>query len=192
MRSPQCSLVLGRCVFRHTWFIILHINVIDSSIMYKMIYTVFFNVRKLRHYPTWWRHQMETISAKLALCAGNSPVSGEFPSQRPVTRSFDVFFDLRLNKRLSKQSWGWWFETPSRPLWRQCNELHVLLRCCTFLICFQQSITHKTVISMLIMESGSILEQNLLFRNPSNLEQNLFVNQWSRIISLNNSISYRL
>ena len=38
---------------------------------------------------------------------------GEFPTQRPVTRSFDVFFDLRLNKRLSKQPWGWWFETPS-------------------------------------------------------------------------------
>ena len=32
---------------------------------------------------------------------------GEFPPQRPVTRSFDVFFDLRLNKRLSKQPWGW-------------------------------------------------------------------------------------
>ena len=45
---------------------------------------------------------METFSALLALCAGNSPVSGEFPSQRPVTRSFDVFFDLRPNKRLSK------------------------------------------------------------------------------------------
>ena len=42
-------------------------------------------------------------------------------SQRPVTGSFDVFFNLRLNKRLSKQWWGWWFETPSRPLWRQCN-----------------------------------------------------------------------
>ena len=69
----------------------------------------------------WLRHQMETFSALLALCAGNSPVTGEFPSQRPVTRSFDVFFDLRLNKRLSKQSWGWWFETPSRPLWRHCN-----------------------------------------------------------------------
>ena len=46
---------------------------------------------------------------------------GEFPAQRPVTRSFDVFFDLRLNKRLSKQPWGWWFETPSWSLWRQCN-----------------------------------------------------------------------
>ena len=55
------------------------------------------------------------------MCAGNSPVPGEFPAQRPVTRSFHVFFDLRLNKPLSKQSWGWWFETLSRPLWRHCN-----------------------------------------------------------------------
>ena len=56
---------------------------------------------------SWWRHQMETISALLAICAGNSPVSGDFPTQRPVTPSFDIFFDLRLNKRLSKQSWSW-------------------------------------------------------------------------------------
>ena len=49
---------------------------------------------------------------------------GEFPTQRPVTRSFDVFFDLRLNKRLSKQPWGWWFETLSWSLWRQCNVLN--------------------------------------------------------------------
>ena len=49
---------------------------------------------------------METFSALLAICAGNSPFPGEFPAQRPVTRSFDVFFDLRLNKWLSKQSWG--------------------------------------------------------------------------------------
>ena len=69
----------------------------------------------------WWRHQMETFSALMAICAGNSLVSGEFPTQRPVTRSFDVFFDLRLNKRLSKQSWGWWFGTPSSPLWRHSN-----------------------------------------------------------------------
>ena len=45
-------------------------------------------------WPSWWRHQMETFSALLALCAGNSPLTGEFPSQRAVTRSFDVFFDL--------------------------------------------------------------------------------------------------
>ena len=67
---------------------------------------------------------METFSALLAICAGNSPVPGEFLAQRPVTRNFDVFFDLRLNKRLGKQSWGWWFETPSRPLWRHRNVLH--------------------------------------------------------------------
>ena len=56
---------------------------------------------------TWWRHQMETFSALLAICAGNSSVPGELPAQRPVTRSFDVFFDLRLNKRLSKHWWDW-------------------------------------------------------------------------------------
>ena len=67
---------------------------------------------------TWWRHQMETFSALLAICAGNSPVTGEFPAHRPVTRSFDVFVDLLLNRR-----WGWWFETPSSPLWRHCNEV---------------------------------------------------------------------
>ena len=62
----------------------------------------------------WWRHQIEAFSAILAICAGNSPVTGEFPSHRPATRSFDVFFELCLNKRLCKQSWGWWFETPLR------------------------------------------------------------------------------
>ena len=67
------------------------------------------------------RHQMEIFSALLAICAGNSLVIGEFPAQRPVTRSSDVFFDLRLNERLSKQSWVWWFKTPSRPLWRHSN-----------------------------------------------------------------------
>ena len=66
---------------------------------------------------------MKTFSALLAFCAGNSPVHGEFPAQRPVTRSFDVFFDLRLNKGLSKQSRGWWFETLSGPLWRHSNDL---------------------------------------------------------------------
>ena len=46
---------------------------------------------------------METFSALLAICAGNSPVSGDFPAQSPATRSFDVFYDQRQNKRLSKQ-----------------------------------------------------------------------------------------
>ena len=81
---------------------------------------------------------METFPALLALCAGNSPVAGEFPSQRPVTRGFDVFFDLRLKKRLSTQAWRWWFEAPSRSLWRQCNaystshKLSFVVLCCGF------------------------------------------------------------
>ena len=66
----------------------------------------------------WWRHQMETFSALLAICAENSPVPDEFPAKRPVARSFDVFFDLHPNKGLSKQCWGWWFETLSCQLWR--------------------------------------------------------------------------
>ena len=70
----------------------------------------------------WWRQQMETFSALLAICAGNSPFTDELPTQRPVTRSFDVFFDLGLNERLSKQSW---FETPSHPLWRHSN-MHLM------------------------------------------------------------------
>ena len=74
----------------------------------------------IRQAMAWWCHQMETFSASLAICAGNSPIPGELPTQRPVTRGFDIFFDLRPNKRLSKHWWGWWFETPSRPLWRHC------------------------------------------------------------------------
>ena len=88
-----------------------------------LLYTLYTERRK---HP-WWRHQMETFSALLALCAGNSLVTGEFPVQRPVARSFDVFFYLRLNKRLGKQSWGWWFETPLCSLWRHCNVINTSL-----------------------------------------------------------------
>ena len=59
------------------------------------------DVIKWKHFPRYW--------------------ACELPAQRPVTQGFDVFFDLRPNKRLSKQSWGWWFETPSRSSWRHCN-----------------------------------------------------------------------
>ena len=55
---------------------------------------------------TWSRHQMEIFSVL----------------QRPVTRSFYVFFDLHLNKRLSKQKWDWWCETPWCSLWHHRNE----------------------------------------------------------------------
>ena len=83
---------------------------------------------------------METFSALLAIYAGNSPGTGEFPAQRPVTRSFDVFFDVRLIKRLSKHLRGWWFETLSHPLWGHRNDIvlsklilsmHILQSCFT-------------------------------------------------------------
>ena len=82
---------------------------------------------------SWWCHQMETFSVILALCAGNSPVTSEFPAQRPVTRSFNVIFNLRLNTRLSKHSWGWWFETSSRSLWRHhCKDANFFLCICKY------------------------------------------------------------
>ena len=50
-----------------------------------------------RVFAPWWRHQIETFSALLAICAGNSLVPGEFPTQRPVTQKFDIYFDLCSN-----------------------------------------------------------------------------------------------
>ena len=73
-------------------------------------------------YISWWRHQMEIVSALLAICEGNPLVTGGFPSQRRMTRSL-VFFDLRLNQRLSKQPKRRWFETPSRSLYRHCKAI---------------------------------------------------------------------
>ena len=97
---------------------------------------------------------MKTFSALLAICAGNSPVPGEFPTQRPVTRSFDVYFDLCLNKRLSKQPWGWWFETLSWSLWRHRNvhaqlATHSLNPC--MIVPMQKRITHPKTDKMCIM-----------------------------------------
>ena len=62
---------------------------------------------------SWWRHRMETFSATRALCGGNSPVTGEFPAQIPVTWSFDVFSDLRLFN-------GWVDNREAGDLRRQC------------------------------------------------------------------------
>ena len=76
----------------------------------------YWNGPLLEHCPSISRHgdgmEMETFSVLLALCERNP-----FPTQSPVTRSCDIFFDLRLNKRLSKQSRLRRFETPSRSLW---------------------------------------------------------------------------
>ena len=89
-------------------------------------------------YIAGWCHQMETFSALLAVCEGNSPVIGEFPSQRSMTLNFDVFFDLCRNKQLSNSSTRRWFETPLCLLCHYCddcrnswqwNNLHLIGTC---------------------------------------------------------------
>ena len=69
----------------------------------------------------WWRHQMETFFALLALWTGNSSVTGEFALKDQWRGALMFSLICALNKRLSKQSWGWWLGTPSRSLWCHCN-----------------------------------------------------------------------
>ena len=95
-----------------------------------------------RCFQLWWRYQMETFSSLLALCEGNPLVTGGFPSQRPVTQSFAVFFDAHLNKWLSKQSRDWWFEMPWCSLWCHCN-VHFLLAQFTKFYNFQMGLFGK-------------------------------------------------
>ena len=82
------------------------------SFIYRHITIVLWHddVIKWKHFPRYWPFVRVFTGHRWIPC-----------TSRPVTRRFDVFFDLRLNKLLSKQSGGWWFETPSRPLWRHCN-----------------------------------------------------------------------
>ena len=79
------GIFMEKIVFRieFHWSLVLRVQLTKKSAMIQV--------------TTWWHHQIETFSALLALCARNSPFTGEFPSQRAVTRSFDVFFDLHLN-----------------------------------------------------------------------------------------------
>ena len=101
-------------------------NALETRQWYHKTYIAFLSgsaCHAIQH--TLCHHQMETFSALLAICAGKSPVPGEFPTQRPVTRSFDVYFDLHPNKWLRKQLWGWWFKTPSRSLWCHRNVHHI-------------------------------------------------------------------
>ena len=76
---------------------------------------------------TWCRYQMETFSALLVFCAGNSPITGEFPAQGPVTRSFNVFFDLHLNQRLSKQWRRRRFETQTKVPMNQFDQCDTVI-----------------------------------------------------------------
>ena len=113
----------------------------------------------------------ETFSALLALCVGNPPVIGEFPAQRPVARSFDVFFDLGLNKRLSKQSWGWWSGTPSRSLWRHCDGKCRLLGCGYFILALIHPNNITWVSSCLkTLENRLFIEQQIQSNDKESIE----------------------
>ena len=107
LTNPFVSSLAFVRYFRHT----LH-GMVEYKVGYTCCWlgTAHSDVIKWKHFPRYWH------------CKGNWPVTGEFPADRPVARSFDVFFDLRQNKRVSKQWRGWWFETPSHSLWRLCNE----------------------------------------------------------------------
>ena len=89
-----------------------------------------FEIRRQYKHTTVARGRIMMTSSNGNIFRVTGPLCGEFTgpgkfsTQRPVTRNFDVFFDLRLDKRLSKQPWGWWFETPSWSLWRQFNVLY--------------------------------------------------------------------
>ena len=68
------------------------------------------DVIKWNHFPHYWPFMREIHRSPM-----NSPHKGQWRG------ALMFFFYLRPNKRLSKQSWGWWFETPSCPLWSHCN-----------------------------------------------------------------------
>ena len=94
-----------------------HINTLQHSLLIEM--GVGIRVWASNYIqPNEW----DIITHPLALCSGNSSVTGEFPSQIPVTQSFDVFFGPRLSGRLSTHSGRQWFQTASRSLWRHCND----------------------------------------------------------------------
>ena len=118
-RSLFCPVGYSVCLEALTWLDLSWCHWEQTSVKFKPKYNNF-HWRKLIWKCPWWRHQLETFSMLLALCAGNLLVSGEFLSQSPVTLSFDVFFDLCLNKWLSKQSRPRQFEMPLRSLWRHC------------------------------------------------------------------------
>ena len=119
----HCTMLQGEIIWQ-----LSHLSWILGKYFSDMIITKNQNDRTWKNKVPWWRHQMETFSPLLALCAGNSPVTGEFPTQRPGTRIFDVFFDLCVDKRLNKQPWGWWFETPASSLWRHCDDSVEILK----------------------------------------------------------------
>ena len=131
----RSSYKMKSCFFRHGQWQTLLINCIFKCIFINVhIWDLSPNVTG----DNFSCHSMSHCQSTLSLPYGGmrqyhdgvikwTHFTGEFPAQRPVTRSFGVFFDLRQNKPYSKQWWGWWFETPSSPLWRHCNDIAITL-----------------------------------------------------------------
>ena len=105
---------------------VIHFDLITPlGICLQLKINIFYKFSVSFQLHTWRRHQMEQFPCHWPFVWG-TPVTGEFPSQRPVIRVFDVLFDLRLNKRLSKQSRRRWFATPSLSLWPHCNDWQIV------------------------------------------------------------------
>ena len=134
MLSP-CTFVKNRCIF----------DIILTSV-YVLVWS----------WPVWNNFHLYCLSSSVKPCkhkdkklTKGSPIIGEFPAQRPVTRSFDAFFDMPLNK----ERWGWWFETLSCPLWHHCNE-NILVRIKKANIIFSR-ITSK-ILNRIVYIAGEI------------------------------------
>ena len=115
------------------WFVILYLNTflvvgLGLSRCHHAVNGTVILLPVLSSNPSWrHHHRMETFSVKLALWVWNSPVTSEFPSQRPCNEAgFGAFFDQHLSKRLCKLSGRGWFETPSRSSWSHCNAFVLL------------------------------------------------------------------
>ena len=96
---PWCLCIKTRCLFTTVMIAITDIMLLRTGPFHD-------DVIKWRHFPRYW-----PFMRGIHRSPENSPHNGQW-------RGALVLSDLRLNKRFSKQLWGWWFETASRPLWR--------------------------------------------------------------------------
>ena len=134
---PMCFIHVARKLHSlHSYFITEKLHHMTPPLVFFIACSLVTPALSGSYCSTWWRHQMETFSALLTLCARNSRDTGEFPAQRPVRQSFDVFFDPRLTKPLNKQSWGWCFVTPSPSLWRHSYKTAACMDCTHSVVLF--------------------------------------------------------
>ena len=102
----QCSIIWASVVNAYNIFVLEMVDKLQSGGGALQLTDIYLNRPwdwdMYNSLHPWWRHQMETFYALLSFYEGNPSVTGGFPSQRPVTRTCYAFFDLRLNKQLSK------------------------------------------------------------------------------------------